>query len=50
MNRLHCGFTDVRRDRDGYYCSVCGKRMDKTWEMEAEREHLPLPASEGRAP
>ena len=26
-----CGFTDVRRDKKGYYCTVCGTRMKKNY-------------------
>lgn len=24
-----CGFSDVRKDKHGYYCSKCGKRLEK---------------------
>lgn len=27
-----CGFTDVRKDEKGYYCTICGKRMPPDYE------------------
>lgn len=35
-----CGFSNVRRDEKGYYCEICGKRMDRTFE---QRIRLTLP-------
>ena len=27
-----CGFINVRKDESGYYCMICGQRMDDAWE------------------
>lgn len=27
-----CGFDNVRRDAQGYYCSCCGERMSEGYE------------------
>jgi hypothetical protein len=35
-----CGFTDVRKDTEGYYCSRCGQRMREDYE-----EHMRLTLS-----
>jgi hypothetical protein len=30
-----CGFDDVRKDADGFYCSMCQRRFDEQWEKMA---------------
>ena len=37
-----CGFSDVRRDENGYFCSVCGQRMRPNFANEI-RLTLPPP-------
>lgn len=27
-----CGFSDIRKDKDGYFCSSCRKRMEPEYE------------------
>lgn len=39
---VQCGFYDVRKDDDGYFCRVCGKRMSSDFE---EKVKASLPAS-----
>ena len=41
MTVAMCGFTDVRKNATGYYCTKCGKVMSDAWIVDVKHK---LPA------